>query len=232
MNVDYVIKLGGSLLYDCTTANILLDLIYKNKNANYVITVGSGYIGEMYKDFVYSKNNLNIAFDDSVRDYSNIQSINASILSSLNDNYIVCENKGEIVNALKQKKIPIADARGFLETYRKDSHQKSDVRAANICKSLQCDNLIIVTDVAGIFNSDPKTNQNAKMFEMVTAENLRNMGRTSVDDGLAEKIIEFNLNCCVVGIDNFILNNGRIDENLVKTGTVIKAYNLQEKVYE
>ena len=151
MNVDYVIKIGGSILYDCSAADLLLDLLYRNKCGNYAVTVGSGYIGEMYKDFVYSQNNLNIRFDDSVRDYANIQSINASILSSINNNFVVCESKEEIDSILRQGKIPIADARGFLPIFRKDAYQKSDVRTANICNALGCKNLIVVTNVSGIF---------------------------------------------------------------------------------
>lgn len=232
MKIDYVIKIGGSILYDCTEASVLLNLLYKNKNANYVITVGSGYIGEMYKDFVYERNDLNIEFNNSVRDYSNIQSINASVLSSINKNYIVCENEEQINYVLKQGKIPIADARGFLDVYRKDLYQKSDVRAANICNYLNCKNLIVITNVSGIYNLDPNVDSNAQKLNWVNAEDLKTMGRTAVDDGLAEKLIALNLNCCVVGIRNLISNMGKIDRKLFATGTIIKSNSQQEEVNE
>lgn len=232
MKVDYVIKVGGSILYDVTSADLLLDMMYKNKEANYVLTVGSGYLGEMYKDFVYSRNNLDIPFDDSVRDYANIQSINATVLASINNNFVVCESKEAIELALEQGKIPIADARGFLNVYRHERNQKSDVRSANICKELGCENLIVVTNVAGIFDTDPNKTVGATQLPMVSAEDLAKMGRTSVDEGLAEKIIEYDLNCCVVGIENLIMNYGKIDSNLIETGTVIKSLGQKGKESE
>lgn len=232
MKIDYLIKLGGSLLYDCSLTNILLDQLYNNKQNNIVVTVGSGYLGEMYKDFVYNQNNLNISFNDSLRDYSNIQSINASILSSMNENYIVCNNKDEINCVLKQGKIPIADARGFMSVFRNDKYQKSDARAAHICHHLECENLIIVTNVSGVYDSDPNLNPHATIYPIISAEQLRKIGKTSVDEGVAEQIIEYNLNCCVVGINNLILNYGKIDDNLFSTGTVIKSVEERGKKYE
>lgn len=221
-NIDFVIKLGGSLLYNIYIAKELLDCFDENEKNNLVFTVGSGYLGEAYKDFVITKNQLTVSFSNSVVNWANIQSINASILATLNPNYVICNNLEEIHKAIEDNKRPIADARGFLDLYKNDAYQKSDVRSAYICKKLNCKNLVIVTDVAGIYTDDPKKNPDSHVIPTINAQLLKSIGRTAVDPGLAEKIIDFDLNCYVLGISNLINNKGKLDENVISTGTVIK----------
>lgn len=221
MKIDCVIKLGGSLLYDMSLARKMLDAIYENNSNNVVVTIGSGYLGEAYKQFLQD-NNINPKYEDSVRDWTNIQSINASIISSINDNYVVCCNLNEIEITLQNKKIPIIDSRAFMDVFKNNQIQKSDVRTASICNYLNCSNLIIVTDVSGIYESDPKKCEKAKIIEKISAEELKKLGRTSVDEGLAEKIIEYDLNCYVLGIKNILIHNGKMEEEVFSTGTKIR----------
>ena len=226
MKVDCVVKLGGSLLYDVSLAKKMLDALYDNNSSNIVVTIGSGYLGEVYKKFL-SDNGIEPGYDDSVRDWSNIQSINASIIASINNNYVVCSNLNEIETTLLNEKIPIIDSRAFIDVFKNNQVQKSDVRTASICKYLNCSNLIIVTDVSGIYESDPKKCENAKIIERISAEDLIKLGRTSVDNGLAEKIIEYDLNCYVLGIKNILKYNGKMEEDVLSTGTKIRR-----KVYD
>lgn len=225
--VDCVIKLGGSILYNMSSAKKLLDYLDENEKSNLVFTIGSGYLGEVYKEFVITQNGLTIPFANSVVDWANIQSINASILATLSPNYVVCNDPEEVYAALENGKRPIADARGFLDTYKKDINQKSDVRSAHICSKLNCKNLIVVTDVPGIYEEDPRKKPGAHIISLIDAQKLKSMGRTSVDEGLAEKIIEFDLKCYVLGIDNLIINKGMLNEITISTGTVIRG-----RVYE
>lgn len=226
MKIDCVIKLGGSLLYDIPLAKKMLRVLYESNNDNIVVTIGSGYLGEIYKKFL-SDNNIEPKYNDSIRDWANIQSINASIIASLNNNYEVCNTIKEINETILNNKIPIIDARGFLSVYKNNLIQKSDVKSASICNYLDCQNLIIVTDVSGIYESDPKLNKNAGIIKKISAEELSRLGRTSVDDGLAEKIIEYNLNCYVLGIKNILEYQGKLDEEVFSTGTKIRR-----KIYE
>ena len=139
MKIDCVIKLGGSLLYDVPLAQKMLKVLNDSNNGNIVVTIGSGYLGEVYKQFL-SDNNIEVEYNDSIRDWANIQSINASIIASLNDNYEVCNSIEEINKTILNKKIPIIDARGFLDVYKDNDIQKSDVKSASICNYLKCNN--------------------------------------------------------------------------------------------
>jgi len=226
MKLNCIIKLGGSLLYDFPKTKELLKELEKEKNSNIAITVGSGALGEMYKEFISSFSEQ-IPFRDSLRDYSNIQSINASILTALNPNFVVCTNDEEIEEVLRKGKIPILDARGFMKVFEKDTYQKSDVRSAHLCNHFHCKNLIIITNVNGIYDKDPNQNETAQRIEKITPEELKKMGRTAVDEGLAEKIEEYDLTCYVLGVDSLV--KGKTKEEIITSGTEIKR---REKVYE
>ena len=225
--IDCIIKLGGSLLYDFEKTKKLLEEIYQDQNYRIAITVGSGMLGELYKGFI---SNLpdEIPFNDSLRDFSNIQSMNASVLTALNPNYIVCVNKQEVEEVLEKGQIPILDARGFMDVFKMDQYQKSDVRSAHLCKYLGCKNLIIITNVNGIYDKDPNKDSNARRIEKITSSNLKKMGRTAVDEGLAERIEDYDLTVYVLGVDQLIKSKGHINQELLKGGTEIE----RSKVYE
>lgn len=226
--IDCIIKLGGSLLYDFSKTKVLLEEIYKNKKGRIAVTVGSGLLGEMYKDFI-SKLDGKIPFNDSLRDYSNIQSMNASVLRTLNENYIVCTNDLEVKKVLLEGKIPILDARGFMDVFKNDKYQKSDVRTAHLCNHFKCKNLIIITNVNGIYDKDPNKDKTAERIKKITSEELKKMGRTAVDEGLAEKIEDYNLTCYVLGVDQLIKSKGNISKELLDEGTAIERGKVYEK---
>ena len=225
--IDCIIKLGGSLLYDFSKTKKLLEEIYKDHKGRIAITVGSGMLGEMYKEFI-SHLDDEIPFNDSLRDFSNIQSMNASVLTALNPNYRVCTNDEEVEEVLNNKQIPILDARGFIDVFKHDRYQKSDVRTAHLCHHFNCKNLIIVTNVNGIYDKDPNIDQTARRIEKITSEDLKKMGRTAVDEGLADRIEDYDLTVYVLGVDQLIKSNGHIDQDLLKEGTEIE----RRKVYE
>lgn len=218
--IDCIIKFGGSLLYDFAKTKKLLDEIYKDHNGRIAITVGSGMLGELYKDFI---NNLTdeIPFNDSLRDFSNLQSINASVLTTLNNNYVVCINDDEVVEALNKGQIPILDARGFMDVFKDDIYQKSDVRTANLCNYFNCKNLIVITNVNGIYDKDPNKDTSARRIQVITPNELKQMGRTAVDEGLADRIEDYDLTCYVLGVDKLIESKGYIGEEVLASGTKI-----------
>lgn len=226
MKLDYIIKIGGSILYDLKKAKKLLDVLETCLEGKFAITVGSGMLGELYKDYIKNLEPNLISFEDSVRNFSNIQSINASVLSSLNQNYCVCENTAGVYHTLNCGKLPILDSRGFIKVFGNDLYQKGDVRAANLCNYFNCKNLIIITNVSGVYDKDPNKSHDSHLLKKITTSELKKMGRTSVDPGLADRIEEYNLNCFVLGVDNLI----KIENiNMLESGTKIER---GDRVYE
>ena len=222
MELDYIMKLGGSLLTDLEKTKKLLGRIEKSSNQKVAYTVGSGYLGEVYKKWIKHENNLKLPFENSIKVWSDIQSINANILTSLNDNFIVCNNANEMEVALKGGKRPILDATGFHEEFKELQYQTTDVRTAQLCHKLNCKNLVIVTDVDGIYESDPKENEKAKKIRQIKARDLIKMGRTSVDQGLAEMLIKYGINAYVIGIDGLTKETEISKDTIMDKGTIIE----------
>ncbi len=222
MKIDYVMKLGGSLLYDLPKTRLLLSRIEKSSNRNVVYTVGSGYLGEVYKKWVKDDNNISLPYENSIKIWSDIQSANANILASLNPLFVVCDNENEIESAIKDGKRPIADARGFHEKFKSLRYQTTDVRSAQLCQTFNCKSLVIVTDVNGIYGSDPKVHSQSKKLQRINARELAKMGRTSVDEGLAEYLIEYGITGYVIGIDNLVQSKKNKKGDNIEMGTVIE----------
>jgi len=75
----------------------------------------------------------------------------------------------------------------------------SDSIAAYIASRLNADKVILVTDVDGIFTSDPKKHSDAKLVKELSASELLKVGqRTSVDKFLPKLLLETQLYCYVV----------------------------------
>lgn len=222
MELDYIMKLGGSLLTDLDKTKILLNRIKNSPNKNIAYTVGSGYLGEVYKKWIKEEHKLSVPYENSIKIWSDIQSINANIVASLNDSFVVCNNQAEMEDALNVKKRPILDATGFHENFTNLKYQTTDVRTAQLCHILGCKNLIIVTDVNGIYETDPKKDNNAKKIMQIKARDLIGMGRTSVDQGLAELLIEYGINAYVIGIDDLANGKGLAKEDIKEKGTIIE----------
>ncbi len=222
MKIDYVMKLGGSLLYDLEKTKSLMSRIEKSSNKNVVYTVGSGYLGEVYKKWVREENGISVPYENSIKIWSDLQSTNANIIASLNHNFVVCDNEEDIQVALNNSQRPIIDARGFHDEFKGLKYQTTDVRSACLCNKLNCKNLIIVTDVNGIYSGDPKKDSNSQRIEVINARELINMGRTSVDKGLAEMLIQYGITGYVVGVDSLVQSKDLSQKETFEQGTIIE----------
>jgi aspartokinase-like uncharacterized kinase len=75
----------------------------------------------------------------------------------------------------------------------------SDSIAVYIASRLQAAKVLLITDVDGIYKSDPKTHSEAKLIENVSATDLLAMNeRTSVDKALPKLLLQFPIDCFVV----------------------------------
>jgi aspartokinase-like uncharacterized kinase len=85
----------------------------------------------------------------------------------------------------------------------------SDSIAAYVAGRLGVGKLVLVTDVDGVFSSNPKLDSRAELFEEVSASSLLELNaRTSVDRFLPNLLLKFELGCFVV--------NGRFPERVTR----------------
>ena len=75
----------------------------------------------------------------------------------------------------------------------------SDSIAVYIASRLEVTKVLLVTDVDGIYNNDPKTVSDAKLIKDLTAIQLLTMNkRTSVDEALPKLLLNTPIDCYVV----------------------------------
>jgi aspartokinase-like uncharacterized kinase len=124
------------------------------------------------------------------------------LLSDLMPGSITIHKLEEIKYFFDLNKLPI-----FLPSHlllQEDSLEKSwavtsDSIAVYIAGRLQVTKVLLVTDVDGIYNSDPKTFSEAKLIDNISASELLAINkRTSVDKALPKLLLKTPIDCFVV----------------------------------
>lgn len=87
MTVDYVIKLGGSLLNDIAAAGPFIAKLAGTR-ARCVFTVGSGPLGDSFTALGLERQTA-LPFDLSVECWSALQSINARLLCAMSNRLVL-----------------------------------------------------------------------------------------------------------------------------------------------
>jgi aspartokinase-like uncharacterized kinase len=99
----------------------------------------------------------------------------------------------------------------------------SDSIAAYVASRVHAEKLVLVTDVDGVFTSDPKTDSSAKLIENLSAERLLKLNRqTSIDRYLPKLLLDAQINCHVVN-GNFPERVEAVLEGLRTTCTFVAS---------
>ena len=219
MTIDYVVKLGGSLLSNLEkTAEFLRKIAAVESTC--LFTVGSGPLGDAYKALAYERR-TSMPFDLYVECWSGIQSINARLIASIHPSFALCSDIRQIENCITKGLRPIIDAKDFAHYYKRLRYQMSDVRSALVAHLLGCRKLVIFTDVDGIFSGDPRTDPSARRLDFIEAYDPILQSRTSVDEGLAEHLIEYGVTTFVAGIECYLESDLTLSDYLRTHSSVI-----------
>ena len=226
--IDYIVKIGGSVLYSISKTKKVLDKLAKTKE-RIAIYVGSGAIGEAVKRLVNSDGeNVVFSKENGFLVTSSIHKINALILCSLSDSVILCYNKEECISGIRNNYKPILDSEGFAKVLANEELLQTDFQAALLCKHFDVKKMVIVTDVNGVFPVDPKSNANVERIKNISTKELMCLGRTSVDSGVAKIIDECSMECIVVGCDEIIATEEWNYDNFKDIGTVIRGEKIND----
>jgi uridylate kinase len=189
-----VIKLSGSVFNFKTTskslkeyAQVLLDIQTKVQP---VVVSGGGIIARHYVNLARS-----LGSDESSLDEMGIEisRLNAMLLSAaLGDSVypVIPSSLEEISIACQSGKIIVS---GGLHP-----GQSTNATAALICEKIKAHRFLNATDVDGIYDSDPKKNEKAKMFKEITIKKCLDLlntestqaGNYDLMDIVAMKLIE------------------------------------------
>lgn len=219
-----VIKLSGSVFNFKTTskslkeyAQLLLDIQAKVQP---VVVSGGGIIARHYVNLARS-----LGSDESSLDEMGIEisRLNAMLLSAaLGDSVypVIPSNLEEISIACQSGKIVVS---GGLHP-----GQSTNATAALICEKIKADRFLNTTDVDGIYDSDPKKSQKAKLFKEISIMKCLQLlntestqaGNYDLLDIVAMKVIERSkISTWVIKSDPKIIRNLILKNS--QTGTKI-----------
>ena len=181
MNENIVIKIGGSLLFtdnnkvDTDKITEFCEIIKNNKDSKAtVIVCGGGLIAREYIDAVRS-----FKGSESLSDIFGIEvsRINSKLLITSFQDFAypqVPKSMEELSLALLFKKIIVM---GGLQP-----GQSTTSVALEVSEFIGAEDLVILTDVKGIFNKDPKKFNNAQLIKHLTYEQLEKLILKLQDD--------------------------------------------------
>ncbi|ALV39166.1 hypothetical protein [Streptomyces sp. CdTB01] len=218
MTVDYVIKLGGSLLNDIAAARPFVTKL-ANTRARCVFTVGSGPLGEFFIALGLERQ-TNLPFDSSVECWAALQSINARLLCAMSDRLVLAPDYASASRGPAGRHA-IIDAFPLAARFARLPHQTADVRAAQIAHDLDCDTLVVFTDVNGVYRTDPKIDAAAVPLRSLPASHPLLRERTSVDEGLAEMLTAYKITAYVAGAPHFTQSPLGLGDYLARCATAI-----------
>lgn len=221
MRPQYYIKIGGSLIEDISQLDHFLVKLVHIFGTSVIINVGSGYLGEVYKQWVSIDERIENNYYISSQNWSIIQQLNANIIAALNGNYSVGSTMSEVEDILSQMKIPIINPIAYSDELFSLKLYTSDLKAVYLCNKFKCNELIIFTDVDGIYTVDPKKNADAQKIKRITPKQLAKMEKTSLDYGAHELLMKYHIPCRVCGVAEFLDPEVCSVESFRKCGTLV-----------
>lgn len=124
------------------------------------------------------------------------------LLSDLLPNSCAVNRLEDVQTTLSLGKLPVFLPSNFLfntNPLENSWNVTSDSIAVYVAGQLHLSNVVLVTDVDGVYTCDPKTCSDAKLIIRLSAEALLKMKkRTSVDEFLPKLLLQYKIKCFVV----------------------------------
>jgi aspartokinase-like uncharacterized kinase len=198
--VDAVIKVGGSLAEDPERLTALCHKLSELAKKYAIIVVpGGGRFADAVREY-----DQRFALSSGISHRMAILAMDqfGLLLSQIIPNSRVFRQLEDAKELLEAKSVPI-----FLPShlmFQEDPLENSwdvtsDSIAAYVASRVNAGKVVLVTDVDGVFTSDPKKRSDAKLIEGLSAEKLSMLNqRTSVDRYLPKLLLEAQVDCYVV----------------------------------
>jgi hypothetical protein len=198
--VDAVIKVGGSLAEDPEKLRALCRKLGElAKKCALIVVPGGGGFADVVRDF-----DKRFALSRNVSHKMAILAMDqfGLLLSDIMPNSRVfhrLQNAKKLSEAMGAP-IFLPSRLMFEEDQLENSWDvTSDSIAAYVANLVHAEKLVLVTDVDGVFTSDPKKHSGAMLIERLTAERLLKLNRrTSVDRYLPKLLLDAHVDCYIV----------------------------------
>jgi aspartokinase-like uncharacterized kinase len=198
--VDAVVKIGGSLAKDSERLRALCrKLCELTKKYAFIVVPGGGSFADLVRDF-----DRRFTLSSNISHKMAILAMDqfGLLLSDFVPDSRVIRRLEDAQEFSEASNMPIFLPSQLMlhEDPLKNSWDvTSDSIAAYVAGRLHAEKLILVTDVDGIFTSDPKTHLDAVLMEQLSVEALLKVEqRTSVDRFLPKLLVDAGFDCYVV----------------------------------
>ncbi|TQR32834.1 hypothetical protein C7Y47_11970 [Lysinibacillus sphaericus] len=205
LKIDYVIKLGGSLIANIDEAqNLAKTLIKISENNRIVIFPGGGPIDNLIEkiDKQFTLNEIT-----HHQACARAQDQTGLIFANFNlDFFETTDNFSGIRDILDRGKIPVllpSKLIFMLDPFEKSWSISSDSMGAYFSFLLEAKKFLILTDVDGIYNKDPNQNIDSKLLSRISVKSLNSLGHTSVDETLSSFLLNAEMCCWVLNGYNY-----------------------------
>ena len=191
MSVKQVVKIGGSLF-----PNYAIELANKLENTNSCIVLGGGEFANLIRKY-----NDEIGFSDEVNHWTAIDCMDiiAKLVNDKVDSAKLAYSINEVNKISDDGFTPIFVVSKFLrdeDPFECSWDVTSDSIAAYVSHLLNA-NLLIVTNVNGIYTQEPKE-PGSTFISKIDATTLLTIQDSSIDVMLPSLLLKFGTNCYVV----------------------------------
>ena len=191
MSVKQVVKIGGSLF-----PNHAIELANKLENTNSCIVLGGGEFANLIRKY-----NDEIGFSDEVNHWTAIDCMDiiAKLVNDKVDSAKLAYSIDEVCEISDDGFTPIFVVSKFLrdvDPFECSWDVTSDSIAAYVSHLLNA-NLLIVTNVNGIYTQEPKE-PGSTFISKIDATTLLTFQESSIDVMLPSLLLKFGTNCYVV----------------------------------
>jgi 5-(aminomethyl)-3-furanmethanol phosphate kinase len=205
LKIDYLIKLGGSLIANIDKAqNLAETLIALSENNRIVIFPGGGPIDNLIENIDKQFTLNEITHHQAC---ARAQDQTGLIFANFNLNFFeTTDNFADVRDILKRKKIPVllpSKLIFMLDPFEKSWNISSDSMGAYFSFLLEANKFLILTDVDGIYTKNPTKDKDAKLIPKLTVNQLDDLGQTSVDETLCDFLFNASMSCWVLNGHNY-----------------------------
>ena len=195
-----VIKVGGSLLAQPEKLKCLCTKLSEvSENHKLVLVPGGGEFADVVRE---ADRRFRLTPGISHRMAILGMDQYGFLLSDLTKDSLTVNQLAKVQKVLDMNRLPIFLPSNHLlkdDLLENSWEVTSDSIAAYIASQLHINKVILVTDVDGIFTSDPKKYSDAKLIDKISVKQLEIMNeRTSVDKFLPCLLSRFQIECVVV----------------------------------
>jgi 5-(aminomethyl)-3-furanmethanol phosphate kinase len=194
-----VIKVGGSLSQNPTKLRVLCSkLSGLSVHMGLVVVAGGGEFADVARRLdctlklsAYASHRMAILGMDAY----------GFAIADLIENAVVVDTFEKAKQAIEDRKLAVFLPSRFM--FSEDPLPNawdvtSDSISAYIAGKLEAKKIVLITDVDGIFDKNPKEHTDAKLISKTSAHDLQTNARSSVDCALPKMLLELKTPCFVV----------------------------------